>query len=116
MTSGLQTVIFPVSDLAKATPLFTALLGSAPVMEEPYYVQFDVDGLTVGLDPHGHRHGQAGPVAYWHVDDVAASVAALVEAGAAVLQEPRDVGGGTLIALVTDADGNVIGLRAPSRS
>jgi predicted enzyme related to lactoylglutathione lyase len=107
----MQTVIFPVSDLAKATPLFTALLGSAPVVDEPYYVQFDVNGQAVGLDPHGHRHGQAGPVGYWHVHDVAASVAALSEAGASVLQEPHDVGGGTLIALVTDPDGNVIGLR-----
>jgi predicted enzyme related to lactoylglutathione lyase len=111
MTSGLKTVIFPVSDLEKAKPVFTALLGGAPVVDAPYYVQFDVDGLAVGLDPQGHRHGQAGPVAYWHVDDVPAAVAALVEAGAAVLQEPKDVGGGTLIALVTDPDGNLIGLR-----
>jgi predicted enzyme related to lactoylglutathione lyase len=31
-------------------------------------------------------------------------------AGAAVNDAPRDVGGGRLVATVTDADGNVLGL------
>jgi len=34
----------------------------------------------------------------------------LVDAGAQVHQEVRDVGGGKLIASVKDADGNIIGL------
>ena len=37
-------------------------------------------------------------------------VDALVAAGATAQGEPQDVGGGTLMATVTDADGNVIGL------
>jgi predicted enzyme related to lactoylglutathione lyase len=111
MTAGIRTVIYPVSDLARAKELLTVLTGGEPVLDAPYYVQFDVDGQNIGLDPHGHRHGQAGPVAYWHVDDVAKSLAALVEAGAEVVQEPTDVGGGMRIALARDADGNLIGLR-----
>jgi predicted enzyme related to lactoylglutathione lyase len=37
-------------------------------------------------------------------------VKALLEAGAEVHQEVKDVGGGKLIASVKDADGNLIGL------
>ena len=69
------------------------------------------DGQAIGLDPHGHRFGQSGPVAYWHVDDVAKSLATLVQAGAETVQEPTDVGGGMRIAVAKDADGNLIGLR-----
>ncbi|WP_448616950.1 VOC family protein [Modestobacter sp. URMC 112] len=111
MTTGVRTVIYPVSDLSRAKALFSALLGSEPVLDAPYYVQYDVDGQAIGLDPNGHRFGQSGPVAYWHVDDVATGLAALVEAGAETVQEPTDVGGGMRIAVARDADGNLIGLR-----
>ncbi|MDP9428676.1 MAG: glyoxalase [Actinomycetota bacterium] len=110
MTTGIRTVIYPVSDIPRAKALFSALLGAEPVADAPYYVQFDADGQAIGLDPHGHRHGQSGPVAYWHVDDVAESLAALVEGGAETVQDPTDVGG-LLVALVRDGDGNLIGLR-----
>jgi predicted enzyme related to lactoylglutathione lyase len=111
MTTGIRTVIYPVADLARAKALFGALLGADPVVDAPYYAQFDADGQAIGLDPHGHRHGQSGPVAYWHVDDVATSLAALVQAGAETVQDPTDVGGGLLVALARDGDGNLIGLR-----
>jgi predicted enzyme related to lactoylglutathione lyase len=52
-----------------------------------------------------------GPLAYLHVDDIAKRLQALVDAGAEVLQQPKDVGGGKLLATVKDADGNVTGLR-----
>ncbi|MGH3515744.1 MAG: VOC family protein [Pseudonocardiaceae bacterium] len=51
-----------------------------------------------------------GPVGYWQVDDINASVTALLDASAHVQQEVKDVGGGKLIASVNDADGNTIGL------
>jgi predicted enzyme related to lactoylglutathione lyase len=54
-----------------------------------------------------------GPLAYWHVDDIKASLQALLDAGTETQQEVRDVGGGRLIASVKDADGNVIGLLQP---
>ena len=38
MTDGLQTIIYPVHDLAAATALYTALLGTAPTTDQPYYV------------------------------------------------------------------------------
>jgi predicted enzyme related to lactoylglutathione lyase len=51
-----------------------------------------------------------GPVVFWHVDDVEKAVAALVDAGGTVIAPARDVGGGTTIATMADADGNPVGL------
>jgi predicted enzyme related to lactoylglutathione lyase len=50
------------------------------------------------------------PVAYWHVPDIEAKLAEVTAAGAAVTEPVRDVGGGGLVAAVTDPDGNVLGL------
>jgi predicted enzyme related to lactoylglutathione lyase len=111
MSKGIKTIIYPVKDLAKAKTLFSRLLGVEPYADQPYYVGFRVDGNEIGLDPSGHSQGMTGPVPYCHVADVRGSLAALLDAGAETVQEPRDVGGGMLIATLKDADGNVIGLR-----
>jgi predicted enzyme related to lactoylglutathione lyase len=50
------------------------------------------------------------PVAFWYVSDIEAKLAE-VSAAAAIVTEPvRDVGGGRLVATVSDPDGNVLGL------
>ncbi len=110
MTSGVQTIIYPVQDLAAAKQLYRTLLGVEPYADEAYYVGFKAADQDVGLDPNGHGKGMTGPVPYWHVDDINASLAALVEAGGQTQHEPTNVGGGRLIATVRDADGNPIGL------
>jgi predicted enzyme related to lactoylglutathione lyase len=114
MTVGVKTFIYPVKDLAKAKTLYSELLGVEPDMDEAYYVGFNVGGQDIGLDPHGHNLGMTGPVGYWHVDDIEKSLKALLDAGAEVHQEVKDVGGGKLIASVKDADGNGIGLIQPA--
>lgn len=110
MTSGMKTVMYPVKDIAAAKQLYGKLFGVAPDMDEVYYVGFTVGGQHVGLDPNGHAKGMTGPVGYWHVDDINATLGALLAAGAETQQPVNDVGGGKLIATVTDVDGNVIGL------
>lgn len=110
MTSGLKTIIYPVKDAAKAKALFAALLGTEPDVDQPYYVGFSAAGQQVGLDPNGHAQGLTGPVPYWHVEDIEASLKGLQEGGAEVQQAATDVGEGKLVARVADADGNVIGL------
>ena len=110
MTTPAQTLIYPVTDLAKAKSLFRTILGVDPVMDEPYYVQFDLDGQYVGLDPNGHDKGLTGAAPFWTVDDIHQRFAELVDADATVVQTVRDVGGGKLIASVKDADGNLVGL------
>ena len=107
MTSGMQLVVFPTKDLDGAKKIFSTLLGTDPYVDGQYYVGFRAGGLEVGLDPNG----TGGPICYWDVDDIAASVQSLVAAGATLDEAPHDVGRGLLIAKVKDADGNVIGLR-----
>ncbi|OIJ62638.1 VOC family protein [Streptomyces mangrovisoli] len=110
MTAGVKTIIYPVKDVNAAKALFTTLLGTEPYADQPYYVGFKDAGIDIGLNPNGHAAGLTGPVPYWHVDDIRARVAALVEAGAELHEDVKDVGGGRLIAAVKDADGNFIGL------
>jgi predicted enzyme related to lactoylglutathione lyase len=110
LTSGMRSIIYPVKDLDQAKTLYSTLLGVPPAQDAPYYVGFKVAELDFGLDPNGHSQGMTGPVAYWHVDDIKATLEQLTSAGAKEQQAVRDVGGGTLIATVKDADGNVTGL------
>ena len=107
MSEGIKTVIYPASDLARAKAAFSAVLGAAPDMDEPYYVQFNVNGQAIGLDPNGHKSGAR---AYYHVSDIRGTLQALLETGAQVNEDVKDVGGGRLIASVKDADGNLIGI------
>ncbi len=110
MTSGLRTIVYPVKDLDHAKAVYASLLGVPPYTDEPWYVGFRVGDQELGLDPHGHGQGMTGPVGYWHVEDIRASVRQLLDAGAQAQREVRDVGGGRLVATVTDSDGNVTGL------
>ena len=110
MNQGMRTIIYPVKDIARAKKLYGELFGAKPVMDEPYYVGWNVEGQDVGLDPNGHSQGLTGAVGYWHVDDIETTLSDLLTAGAETLQEVKDVGGGKLIASVKDADGNIIGL------
>jgi predicted enzyme related to lactoylglutathione lyase len=107
---GIKTVLHPVSDLETAKGVYAALLGVPPQTDEPYYVGFEADGQHIGLVPGGEPQGMTSPVAYWHVPDIEAKLAEVSAAGATVKEPVRDVGGGRLVATVTDPDGNVLGL------
>ena len=111
MNHGIKAVVYPVTDVAKAKQVFTALLGVEPHTDQPYYVGYQVNGVEIGLNPAGAQQGMTVPLPLYDVDDVPAAVQALAAAGAQVLQQPTDVGGGTIMATVADADGNRIGLR-----
>ncbi len=110
-----NTVLYPVRDPEKAKAVFAALFGAAPHVDSPFYVGFSVNGAEIGLVPNGHDQGMTGPVPFYDVDDIAATLGALQNAGASLVQEPTDVGGGMLVAKVADADGNEIGVRQPPK-
>ncbi len=109
-TQGIKTVLHPVSDLAAARAVYAALLGIEPQHDAPYYVGFEAEGQHIGLVPGGGPQGMTSPVAYWHVPDIEAKLAEVTAAGATVKEPAHDVGGGRLVATVTDPDGNVLGL------
>lgn len=109
-TEGIKTVLHPVSDLAAAKQVYAALLGLQPQTDSSFYVGFEAAGQQIGLVPNGGPQSMTSPVAYWHVPDIEAKLAEVTAAGATVKEPAHDVGGGRLVATVTDLDGNVLGL------
>ena len=107
-TQGAKTLLHPVSDLVAAKAVYTALLGAPPQHDAEYYVGYEAAGQHIGLVPGGG--GMTAPVAYWHVADIEAKLAELTAVGATVKEPAHNVGGSRLVATVTDADGNVLGL------
>ena len=104
-TEGIKTVLHPVSDLAAATAVYTALLGVPPQTDESYYVGFDAAGQHIGLVPGGGPQGMTSPVAYWHVPDIEAKLAEVTAAGATVKEPVRDVGDGSALTGLEAAPG-----------
>jgi predicted enzyme related to lactoylglutathione lyase len=104
-------LVFGVGDLDAARTLYGAVLGTDPYVDSPYYVGYRLGGVEVGLDPNAAQQGATSPITYWTTDDIHGRLEALVAAGATVRRPPSDVGGGKLVALLADADGNLIGLR-----
>ena len=106
-TLGVNTILHPVTDLEKAKPVYTALLGVEPMADSPYYVGYEAEGQQIGLVPNSDM---TSPIAYWHVDDIEGKLAEVTAAGGTLKAAPKDVGGGRLVATFTDSDGNVLGL------
>lgn len=114
MARDVELIVYPVKDLARAKELYTTFLGTSPYVDAAYYVGFKLNDHEVGLDPNAHSRGVTGPVSYVNVDDIKGGLQQLLDAGAEELQAITDVGGGLLIAMVKDADGNILGLRQPA--
>lgn len=108
---GLRTAIYPVEDLAKAKAWYAKVTGKEPYFDEPFYVGFNVGGYELGLLPASPklRRGD-NAVAYWGVPDCRKAYDALLKAGAKAASEPKDVGEGILVALVSDPFGNTLGI------
>ena len=109
-TEGIKTVLHPVSDVAKAKAVYSALLGVPPQADESYYVGYEAAGQHIGLVPGGGPQAMTSPVAFWQVPDIEAKLAEVTAAGATLKEGAHNVGGGRLVATVTDPDGNVLGL------
>ena len=122
MLRGLTTITYQADDLAAARQWYSEFLGIDPYFNRPEYIEFRLgdyehelgilDGSlreVVGLAPQASA-APTGAIAYWHVDDIEAKLADVTAAGATVKEAAHDVGGGRLVATVTDPDGNVLGL------
>ncbi len=60
----LQSVVYPVRDLDAAKAIHTALLGTEPHTDQPFFVGFNVGGVEIGLSPNGHEKGRSGTWRY----------------------------------------------------
>ncbi len=105
MAHNIPLVVFPVKDLDKSKQFFNTFLGTKPYVDGAYYVGYKLDDREVGLDPNG-----TAVICYIDVNDIAASLKTMESAGASVVMDSKDVGGGLLVAQV-EIDGNVLGLR-----
>jgi len=107
MSPTIRSLVIPVSDLAAAKEIYTALLGE-PHTDQPYYVGYNINGFEVALNP-GETAG--GPVAYADVDDLDSAREALIASGATERSAPRQVAPESRVCVLADGDGNPIGLR-----
>jgi len=105
---GLRTTIYPAPELEKSKAWFTALLGTEPYFDEPFYVGYSVAGYELGLDPNADP--DEGAQSYWGVPDAAAAFAELLDLGSTVVLPVTDTGEGIRVARVRDPLGNVIGI------
>ncbi len=111
MTRNIKAVVYPVKDVEKAKAFFGKFLDAEPYVASPYYVGYRVGEMEIGLDPNSN----VGPIAYVDVEDIRSSLQALIEVGAEIVQDVKDVAAGLLIARAKDANGNVVGLRQQSK-
>lgn len=106
MAENIKIIVYPAKDMKAAKTFFAAFLGTEPYADSEYYVGYKAGELEVGLDPSGQA-----PIAYIEVQDIKASLQTLLDAGASIHQDVKDVANGLLIAQVKDANGNILGLR-----
>ena len=71
MKQGIRSIIYPVSDIARAKTQFTTLLGAVPYTDSASYVGYKLGDIDIGLDPNGHK---AGTTVYYHVADIKQSL------------------------------------------
>ena len=109
---GLRTIVYKVGDLAKAKKWYKEAFGVEPYFDEPFYVGFNIGGYELGLLPDEGVKNIIGNsvVTYWGVEDMEITISHMLDLGASKEDEPQDVGGGVVVASVSDPWGNLIGL------
>jgi catechol 2,3-dioxygenase-like lactoylglutathione lyase family enzyme len=140
MLRGLTTISYFADDVAAAGRWYTELLGVEPYFVRPVdgppaYLEYRIGdrqhelgivdrryappgrpdqpgGAIAAEHPGGAIAAEhpGGAIAYWHVDDVEAAVARLVELGATVFEPVTERGPGFVTASVVDPFGNVLGV------
>lgn len=109
---GLRTTIYRVSDMDQAKAWYSNVLGVGPYFDEPFYVGFNVAGYELGLQPEEGtiKTKSEGVQTYWGVEDVESTFNTLLDLGATVYENPTEVGGGIVVAMVKDPWDNLFGV------
>jgi predicted enzyme related to lactoylglutathione lyase len=118
MLRGVATVNYWTDDMEAAKRWYAELLGVEPYFERLAYAEFGIGdyqhelGLVHrGWAPSGAATEPGGAVAYWHVDDIAATFERLLSMGAKEYQPITPRGEkGFVTAAVVDPFGNVLGI------
>jgi predicted enzyme related to lactoylglutathione lyase len=117
---GLATISFYAADHQAAKKWYTELLGMEPYFNLPGYAEFRIGDYQHELGiidsayaPVGAAKGPGGAIAYWHVDDLKATLDKLLLLGATEYQPITDHSGGKgsfVTASVVDPFGNILGI------
>ncbi|KIA61536.1 VOC family protein [Nocardia vulneris] len=120
MLRGMATSTFYADDLAAAKDWYTEFFGIEPYFHVPNgYYEFRIGDylhefglVNRAYAPAGARNTPGGAIVNWHVDDLAATFARLLELGATEYEPitERGTGSGFVTAAVVDPFGNVLGL------
>lgn len=97
------------ADLAAAKRWYTALSGTTPYFDMPFYVGFSIGGYELGIRPAKGPVTAGSATTYWGVSALDAALARAQELGAELVEPATDVGGGIRVGAVRDPFGNVLG-------
>lgn len=117
-----NSILIGSADPARLAEYYTRLLGE-PAMTDDQYTGWQVGSGFVSVGPHSEVHGanpQPGRL-IWNIEtpDVPGEFARMRDAGAVVVAEPYQLGGGPegtadmWIATFADPDGNYFQLMSP---
>ncbi|GCE50293.1 putative enzyme related to lactoylglutathione lyase [Thermosporothrix hazakensis] len=114
---GFATVNFYAADLEAAKQWYTRFLDTEPYFHVPGYIEFRLGDyqhefgiIDSRYAPPGATQGPAGAIIYWHVDDIKATLAKLLDMGATLYQDITTRGEGFITASVVDPFGNILGI------
>ncbi len=114
---GVATISFYAADHEAAKKWYTEFLGLEPYFNMPGYVEFRLGDYQHELGiidsqyaPDTAANGPAGAIAYWHVDNLEATLDKLISMGAKVYQPIIERGNGFVTATVVDPFGNILGI------
>ena len=114
---GLATISFYATDHEAAKKWYSDFLGIEPYFTAPGYAEFRIGDYQHELGiidskfaPDGATQNAAGAIAYWHVDDLQATLDKLISKGAKVHQPIIDRKNGFFTASVVDPFGNILGI------
>ena len=117
---GLSTISFYTGDLEAAKKWYSKILGIEPYFNVPGYIEFRLGDYQHELGiidskyaPKDAVKGAGGAIAYWHVDDLEATLDLLTSEGAKTYEPITDRSGGEMAfvtASVVDPFGNILGI------
>src|SRR5258705_7497414 len=106
---GMATVNYFAADWAAAKDWYTSVTGIEPYFLRDGYAEWrlgdpqaELGLIDARFRPAATATGPVGAVLYWHVDDVHAELARLLELSATQHEPPEDRGHGFVTATVID--------------
>ncbi|MEU5266557.1 VOC family protein [Amycolatopsis sp. NPDC021455] len=116
MLRGMATVTYYADDHEAAKAWYTEFLGAEPYFVVPGYFEFRIGdyqhelGVIDRKYAPGAQAEPGGQVVRWHVDDLEATFARLLDMGAKEFEPITVRGEGFVTASVVDPFGNVLGI------